>query len=389
MTFVYETLYNRDKSKNVRVWWMERDGAKHRVFSGVQGGAITATGWTEEKGNRQRPDPVEQAIFQVESNYRYQLARTYFTSIEEYDRDGPRFFEPQLAKSWKDQGWDKALKRVAKERKDASPLVGTGIFEEAKLDGFCSITQTDRMTSREGQSITAVPHILSALTRFQAEFPDARLHGELYNHDYADDFERLSGILKKENPTPAEIEEVSKLQLHVYDYCSPDIVAAGLGYEARRDLLEADLGPFIAAGGAIVIHPYTKVKDEADLEEKRKGHVLRRFEGQMVKLDIPYEPGTRSWGSNKHKVEEEGEFKIVRIRDGKGNYTGYAKAVDLVDSEGREFSAGIAGGICDATKALMESDHHWVTITYLRLTKRGVPKGGVAKAWWGPEGRTI
>lgn len=388
MTEVSRTLFNRDKNNNVRLWWMERDGAKHQVFSGVQGGAITATGWTEEKGNRQRPDPVEQAIFQVEANYRYQLARTYFETIEEFDRCGPRFFEPQLAKSWKDQLWDKAVARVAKLRKDPTTLTGTGIFIEAKLDGFCCIAQASGLTSREGQPITAVPHIEQALTRFFSEFPDARLHGELYNHDLRDDFEALSGILKDQSPTPEKQALVASMQLHLYDYPSPDILAAGLGYRARREMLFEDLYHTVTSD-LIINHPFSEVTDAKHLETCRWIHVTDGYEGAMVKLDIPYEPGTRSWGSNKHKVEEEGEFKIVRVRDGKGNYTGYAKAVDLIDSEGREFSAGVAGGICQATKDLMTADHHWATITYLRLTKRGVPKGGVAKAWWGVEGRTI
>lgn len=388
-----KVLYNVDKAGNVRIWWMEQEGNKHRTHHGVQGGAITTSGWTECSGKQGRNDR-EQAEFEIAAGYTYQLKRTYFETVEEA-RKGPRFFEPMLAVKFKDLGYDNARALVEAHPQRGQNTLGV----EPKFDGFCSITQVDGMTSREGQPIVAVPHINSALTPFMANFRDAVLHGELYNHDYADDFESLSSILKKQNPTAEDLERSKVMRYYIYDYPAPDVINLPLSERKRLlalDMMEVyptgwttmeDCPGFLNEKLGIVLVGITWVDDPDLLEDCRKVHVRNKFEGAMVKMDLPYERGTRSKRNMKHKVTQDGEFKIVRIREGKGNYAGLAKAVDLVDAEGREFSAGIKG---DKAKlaSLMTGGYVFAGIEYLRLTKRGVPKGGVATKWYTEE-RTL
>lgn len=390
-----KVLYNVDKAGNVRIWWMEQEGNKHRTHHGVQGGAITCSGWTECSGKQGRNDR-EQAEFEIAAGYTYQLKRTYFETVEEA-RKGPRFFEPMLAVKFKDLGYDKARAFVEGHPKSGNYTLGV----EPKFDGFCNITQLDGMTSREGQPIVAVPHINLALAPFFAQFREAVLHGELYNHDFADDFESLSSILKKQTPAAEDLERSKVMKYYIYDYPAPDLV--NLPLSERKILLKMDMMQVYPTGWTemdncpgvenkalgIVLVGIDWVGDEATVEDLRKVHVKNNFEGAMVKMDMPYEIGTRSKHNMKHKVTLDGEFKIVRIREGKGNYAGLAKAVDLVDAEGREFSAGIKG---DKTrlKTLLETGGMFklAGIEYLRLTKRGVPKGGVATKWYTEE-RTL
>lgn len=388
-------IYTIDKEDRVRVWRMDQQGSQHRTVHGLLDGAQTESGWTQCVGKQGR-SAVEQAASEIKSGYEYQLKRDYFETIEEA-RKGPRYFAPQLAIKYSDLGFDKSIAYAMKHpgRGDKAHLMGV----EPKFDGFCFIAQASGMTSREGQPIVAAPHIMSALSPFFAQFPDAILHGELYNHDFCDDFESLSSILKKQNPTPEDLERSKLMSAHIYDYPS----VAELPLSKRKELLVLDMYEVFTSGWTehedyaglvnqdkhLVIVGISWLDSDEKVTEFRTEMVKRRYEGAMGKLDIPYEPGTRSKGNQKHKVTQDGEFKIVRIREGKGNYAGLAKAVDLIDAEGREFSAGIKGDKA-RLKAILEaaSTYKLAGIEYLRLTKRGVPKGGVATKFYTEE-RTL
>lgn len=374
-------LYKYDTKKKLRFWRMELLDDKHRTVSGLVGGKETTTAWTTCVGKQGRSD-VEQASFEVASGYDYNLKRTYFETPEEAE-GGARFFEPMLAKKWSEMGWDKAVALVAKNRVSARSLQGTGVFGEAKLDGFCCIAQASGLTSREGQPIVAVPHIMEALAPFFHDFPDAVLHGELYTHDLHDEFEALSSILKKQNPDAEQLERAKIMQLHVYDYPSPDVQP--LPYSERRELLQMDLGEF--AGETIVIHPFYPLGSEEEMESLRQLVVERGYEGLQVKLDLSYEKGVRSKHNLKHKIFDDGEFKLLRVEAGKGNYSGHAKSAifQVADDDPREFGAGIKGGLSEFNARLLEdcSGQQYARVTFFGRSATGIPMKATVDKWLG------
>ena len=52
----YPSIFKRDTTGRIRVWQMERQGAAHRVLSGLRDGAKAATGWTLCEGKQGRTD---------------------------------------------------------------------------------------------------------------------------------------------------------------------------------------------------------------------------------------------------------------------------------------------------------------------------------------------
>lgn len=390
-----EPLYKYDSKGKLRVWHMEREGSKHRTVAGLEGGKLTESAWTQCVGKQKRTDE-EQAQFEIDADYTYQLAREYFLTPEEAE-GGARFFKPMLAEKWKDIGWAGALKLLAKA--GFVPKAGeTGIYGEPKLDGFCCISQITGLTAREGPPIIAVPHISEALALFYEDFPEAPLHGELYNHDLKDDFESLSSILKKQKDiTPEQFALAREMaQFHVYDWAAPHV--RDLVFSERKAALKRDLGPYLAAtGGVIRIVDAVPLTSDAHLEEHRIEQVELGYEGQMVKLDIgPYEQ-KRSKQNRKNKVFDDGEFDVVRIEAGVGNYAGYAKRVicwrpgaDRSEGPNKDntFGAGIKGKRDASLELLLYADHKVVTLRYFGLTKYGVPRMGVAIKWHG-EKRTL
>jgi len=329
---------------------------------------------------KQGRNDIEQAAFEVNAGYEYQLKREYFETPEE--ADGPaRFFKPMLAEKWEDLGWDGAVAKVAKLRKSTFSLLGPGIYSQPKLDGFCCIAQASGLTSREGQPIVSVPHIEAALAPFFHEFPDAVLHGELYNHDLNEDFEELSSILKKSKPGAGDLVVSAQLaQFHVYDYPSEGEIAFG----ERSKLLEIDLAPWV--GGCIRLVDTTLVLDPDHLDTKHFQHLEDGYEGQIVRLDLAYEQ-KRSWSVLKRKIFESHEYAVEEIMEGKGNYAGVAKRVTCRLPDGRSFGAGIRGKK-PFLKSLLSEDHKVVTIRHFGFTGDGIPRMGVATNWHGSE-RTL
>lgn len=380
-------LYKRGKPGQVLVWYMTQDGSSYTTTHGIQGGKLTTSAPTVCVGKQGRSDE-EQAAFEVDSGYTYQLKRTYFETVDEIDT--PRFFQPMLAQKWgEDVTWDQALALVKKDRVSARGLWGTGIFSEPKLDGFCCIAQASGLTSREGQPIVAVPHVMSALGQFFHENPTAVVHGELYNHDFKDDFETLSSILKKQNPTPEQLETAKVMQFHAYDYPTPDVLERQLPYSERRELLEMDLGEYV--GDTILLNPFVALANEAHQKAEQERLVELNYEGQQVKLDIAYRVGKRSKGNLKNKLFEDEEFELDHVEEGVGNYAGYAKAAIFKLPDGRTFGAGIKGGKSKFNAALLadSSGQHSATVRFKGRTAAGIPRHATVKEWLGTEGRVL
>ena len=58
--------------------------------------------------------------------------------------------------------------------------------------------------SRQGKPIDTVVHILEELKPFFAENPNAVLDGELYNHDYKNDFNKIISLVRKMKPVRSD-----------------------------------------------------------------------------------------------------------------------------------------------------------------------------------------
>lgn len=349
---IHRTLYKRDRAGNIRGWAVEIEGNRYRYHTGVVGGATTISGWTTAFA-RSQPTPEAQAQFEVEATYRHQLERDYFETVDEVDT--PRIFEPMLASKYK--------------------RFRPG-FAQPKLDGMRSIAKASGLFSRQGKPILSAPHVIKALEPFFDRHPDAILDGELYNHDYKDQFEALMSLARKGYPG----EGHEALQYHVYDYPS----APG-GFRQRWAQLTAD-NPFdevvhkVETAEVLTFDQYEDL-DAAWLDDKYEGSMWRDADGEYV-------IGGRPSYLQKRVTMISDEYEFLRLEEGNGNWAGIPKSVvcRLPGAEGREFSAGIEG---DKAFCVSLRDRHIVQVTIVSkgLTKNGVPRCGIAKDWHGAGGR--
>lgn len=341
-----ETLFKIDSTGRVRTWRMEREGSRYRTIAGLDGGSEVVSGWTQAKAASQPTDET-QAAFEVEAKYKHQLAREYRRTIAEARNVGATFLEPMLAKSY-------------------SGFPGPG-FMQPKLDGIRCIARAEGLFSRQGQEITAVPHIHASLAPLFDRQPDLIFDGELYNHDLREDFGAISSIVRKSKPTVEDLEKAEKvMQYHIYDLPSHD------GTFAERTVVKDMLISPLDISWLVVV-PTFEVKRESEADHWYGQFLEQGYEGGMFRLDHPYEVGKRSKALLKRKEFITDEFPIVSIEPGNGNWAGLAKRVVLRLPNGGTFGAGIRGS-AERAKQLLSESYAEATVRYFCLSPDGVPR---------------
>jgi len=100
----YDTLYTRDSSGNIRIWYMEVSGSKYRTVSGLSDGKLVVSDWKEAKekniGKKNATTGEEQAVVEVTAKYKKQLKTGYSTNIHQVGIMS--YVEPMLAKKYVD-----------------------------------------------------------------------------------------------------------------------------------------------------------------------------------------------------------------------------------------------------------------------------------------------
>ena len=291
------------------------------------------------------------------SNYEHKLTREYSRTPQKAE-GGAHFFKPMLAHKFE-------------------PGHFVPGYAQPKLDGVRCITTAAGMFSREGKPILGAPHIHDALAHLFAEDPDLVLDGEIYNHDLKDDFNTIVSVVKKQSPTPAQLERSAELaQYHIYDVPSQP----GDFFTRIQSLLDMDVNLHMGVLQMVDTYPVTTLETFLKLHET---HLALGYEGTMWRRNAPYEQ-KRSKHLLKHKEFQDAEFEVVAIEEGNGNWAGLAKRVTCRLPDGRTFGAGIKGDAVQAKRLLTET-HKVATVRFFALTPDGIPRFPVATKFWGQE----
>lgn len=350
---IKETLYKLDSTGRLRTWRMELEEAtgRYRTLSGLKGGKEAVSEWTTPVP-KSKPTAAEQGRFEVDAQYKHQLDREYHSSEETVGT--AKMIEPMLAKTY-----------------DKWPGPG---FAQPKLDGIRCIATKDGLFSRQGQPIIAVPHIHEALKPLFVNDPQLTLDGELYNHDFREDFGKISSIVRKKNPTPEQLETARRLmQYHVYDLVEPQH-----SFEIRLHRL----GEIFAENiDGVRLVPTTRVATAEEADQAYGDAVSAGYEGGMYRLDARYELGRRSKNLLKRKEFITEEFPLLAIEEGSGNWSGAAKRITLRNTHNTKppfdtFGAGIRGSFEEGQALLKETitDKSTATVRYFMLSPDGVPR---------------
>ena len=359
----YPTLYKRTSAGKVQIWRLERDGASYRTVSGQIDGQHVESGWKAAKpknvGKSNETTAEEQAHLECEAQYKKKLAQGgYHDNLDSIDE--AKFFKPMLAKKY--EGWP-----------------GGEVYAQPKLDGVRCIANREGLWTRQGKPIEAVPHIFEALQPFFVEHPDAVLDGELYNHDLRDDFNEIISLVRKQKPSDEHKAKTAEVvEYHVYDWVDLD---EGFGVRYGR-LMRGEIGLNALTGDSVVLVGTAWVHGVEALDEFYSEWIEQGYEGQMVRLDRPYEQ-KRSKSLLKRKEFKDEEFEVVAVNEGVGNRSGMAGFITYRLPDGREFGSGIKGSH-DYCKQLLADADKYVggtgTVRFFDYTPDGIPRFPVTVA---------
>ncbi len=361
-----DRLYKIDTNGNVRVWWMEYDNEKYRTHSGIEGGKIVVSGWqypeAKNVGRANATTIEEQVLLEVGFEYAKKQNQGKYHPTTKSAAKGAKFIECMLADKYNPKKHNKFP-----------------YFSQPKLDGVRCLVSKDGMQSRNGKPILSAPHIRQALEPFFQAFPDAILDGELYNHDLKNDFEKIISLSRKSKPTDEDLmESEEKIQYHVYDTIMDGTFMDRLGFIS----MHVDSSRY---SPTVQIVRTTNIQDEHDLEMMLEHYLEMGYEGQMLRVyDSPYE-GKRSKNLIKHKEFEDDEFEIVSIEEGKGNWAGAAKRIEIRLKDGTTQFSGVRGSF-DMLKDLLYNAKDYigteVTVRYQNKTEDDKLRFPVVVAFW-------
>ena len=385
------TLYKFDTKGKLREWTMVIEGNCFHAVKGLVGGKLT-----EDKprcceaknvGRSNETSPEQQAENEAKAKWQKKIDSGY-AETEEGAKE-KKFYEPMLAHKYED-------------RKEGLELP---LFSQPKLDGIRCVIQRknpeDKVNSlngvvleaksRNGKVIDAIPHILNSLRGFFFNFPQAILDGELYSHQYKDNFNKITSLVRKQKPVRSESDtdnsfagkqrefeerlEESKASIEYWVYDAPSI---GAFKENSKFSLRFDqLAMSLQDKEYIVIVPTAEINQFTQLNTLYESYISEGYEGQMVRKNHPYE-NKRSTSLLKRKEFQDAEYRVIDIDEGNGNRTGTAKHLVLwCDKKKTQFHSNIKGSF-EYLEEILKNKEDYVgkraTIRFFQLTPDGIPR---------------
>lgn len=384
---LYKKLFKLNSNgKSIQAWEIHRseDCSEYWTISGQTTGKQTKSSPHAVKPKVNR-SPLEQITLEMNAKVTLQTRKKYVENIDDVGKKADSVlpgYSAMLAKKWENQ------KKKIKFPCSAQP----------KLDGIRCLATKDGLFSRGRKEIEACQHVRDALKPFFDKYPDAHLDGELYAHEFKDDFETIIKAVRKsmKHAKQEHLELQSKVQYHIYDF--PRI--GGLHESAKfieREMVGTRLlmEEIECAGyhhkSIRILGSKHNIRDEDELCATHSSFCAGGYEGTMVRnTAMPYE-GKRSNNLLKMKDFDDDEFKIIGVKEGLGGLVGHAASFILVTKEGVEFKAKLTGSF-ERLKWIFNNPTSVIgkmaTVKYQGITnKNNVPRFPVAKDIRGFEDR--
>jgi len=349
MIKTYPTLYSKDSTGKIRIWFQEQIGAKYRTVSGVKdSNSLVTSEWTiaeaKNTGKKNATSGSEQATAEIEAKYKKQRKTGYFDSINDVDTN--QYVEPILAKSYKDYAEDVNFSKGE-----------WGM--QTKFNGICNITTINGCFSRKGEKFVTLKHIESALISFFKKFPDAVLHGEAFNDDYREQLNEIVKLCRKSvHITDDDYKQSEKLiKYYIYDgYCESAGIGEEVPYSKRKEWIDKNI---IGTYDCCIEVKTIIVKDKKHLDEFFGERIERGDEGVILRnMNMKYSH-KRDKNLLKYKPLDSEEMTITGIREGSGNWSGKAKIVSVKEKNGNEFDATFKGTMEEA-KECLNNKNKWI-----------------------------
>ena len=253
------------------------------------------------------------------------------------------------------------------------------ISMQPKLDGVRCVIQYEQVDhfsrpikyevkaySRTGKEWKNIDHILFNLKPWFILNPYVILDGELYNHDFKDNFEKIISMVRKTKPTDeARAESAENVQFHCYD-----IIDETMTFEERNRFIKQ------VVPRNHCIHHVSTTKGVCSEDQAKAIHQMNLetgYEGSIVRTNDTY-ACKRSHNLRKFKDFHDAEAEITGWVEGKGKRIGTIGKFTAVDSEGNAFGMPVMDKF-KILQANFETMKDWVgetaTFTYFERTKAG------------------
>lgn len=366
------TLYKRTSTGAAQQWTMIVDGDKYWTEYGQVDGKIQSTKPTtaspKNVGRSNETTAEEQALSEAQSKWQKKVDKDYHEDIKDIDKFQ---FEPMLAK---------------KVGKQGHKLEGDGVYVSPKLDGIrCYITKDGAFSRNHNQFVTT-KFIEEDLKPFFEKYPNAILDGEVYNHEYKHDFNKITSLIRQEKNIDSETwEEVSeKLQYFIFDIPmiegedDLEISFVDRMYSPKLSVLKDCITSThrLKILNQKFISNFTL--DSEEVEEYKSARLAEGYEGIMIRDgNAPYEM-KRSATLLKSKDFNDDEFEIADVSEGDGNRSGMMGRIHLVCEAG-SFEANCRGNREFFRELLNEKEKFigkMATVRFANLTPGGKPRHG-------------
>ena len=245
------------------------------------------------------------------------------------------------------------------------------VFIQPKLDGVRCLIQYDNGVvtaySRTGKVWKNIEHITLNLYKFFDKHPNVVLDGELYNHDFRDDFEQIISMVRKTKPdAEARAKSRDNVQFHCYD-----IVNKKMKFSTRDKWIKDNL----QESYCVITVPTVQMTSEDGARLTHAVNLKAGYEGSIVRLDTPYQC-KRSHSLRKFKDFEDAEANIVGYEEGKGKRAGTLGKFLMQDDDGNQFGCPPGKGHNYRDLAIILKNIHLymgqrATFTFFERTKAG------------------
>ena len=345
----------------MRVWWIEQEYEKYRMVAGVEGGQFVCSEWTtaicKNKGKLNETTDTDQATKEVLARYKKQKETGYFDN--KADVDNFQYFQPMLAHKWLDH-------------KDKIDLA-KGVWISPKLDGVRCVFTKDGCFSRNGKRFVSFPHIGRELQKLFTADPNLILDGEIYCHEFKDDFDKIISLAKKTKPTKEDIAESEKhLQYWIFD--CPSIPG---DFDARYAGLKQLILDNFRDNKWIRLCIHKLVYSEAEIETYLQKALLNKFEGVMLNARDGIYLNKRSTNLLKYKLFQDDDFEIIGVTEGTGNRSGMMGYITLRLLNGKTFDSNARGDEAKYKAMLKDKDELYglmATVRFQNYTPDGIPR---------------
>lgn len=280
-----KTLYKLDSKSKIRVWniWTE-DGMLIQE-AGILGGKLVQHSKqckSKNIGKSNETSPEDQALLELESEYKGKLTEGYFETIEEAKNE--IVILPMLAKSYEDEKHKVDWKNA---------------YVQPKLDGMRCLAhiKDNKVTliSRDGKVIKNMEHIELSLSFIMQ---DIILDGELYAHGLT--FQENMKLIKKYRPGESE-----QVQYHIYDCVSDN------NFITRNNMINSVITNKIKNTELVTTF---SCNSEEELKNFHIQNITLGYEGSMIRWGLkPYKVNGRSENLLKYKDFQDIDAEIIDI----------------------------------------------------------------------------